>query len=155
MTLPKLNLPEYSFSVRQTDGKAEIFDIVRKKYVALTPEEWVRQNVVHYLHHTLDYPIELIQVEGSITFNSMPKRCDIVVYNKLLKPLLLVECKKPSVVLSQKTFDQAMIYNMVLQVPYILITNGLQHACFSLEKTSERVVFHNAVPDWQALQQTL
>ena len=152
MTLPKLNFPEYSFSVRQSDGKAEIFDIARKKYVALTPEEWVRQHVVHYLHHTLEYPIELIQVEGSITFNKMPKRCDIVVYNASMKPLLLVECKKPEVQLQQKTFDQAMIYNMVLNVPYILITNGLQNAFFSYDKTACQVVFHNGIPDWETLQ---
>ena len=150
MTLPKLNFPEYSFSVRQSDGKAEIFDIARKKYVALTPEEWVRQNVVQYLHQSLNYPLELIQVEGSITFNSMPKRCDIIVSDKLLKPLLLVECKKPAVALSQKTFDQAMIYNMVLEVPYILITNGLQHCCFSLDKSAGKLVFHDSVPQWQA-----
>ena len=152
MKLPKLNFPEYSFSVRQSDGKAEIFDIARKKYVALTPEEWVRQHVVHYLHHTLEYPIELIQVEGSITFNKMPKRCDIIVYNASMKPLLLVECKKPEVQLQQKTFDQAMIYNMVLNVPYILITNGLQNACFSYDKTAGQVVFHNGIPDWETLQ---
>ena len=152
MTLPKLNFPEYSFSVRQSEGKAEIFDIARKKYVALTPEEWVRQHVVHYLHHTLEYPIELIQVEGSITFNKMPKRCDIIVYNASMKPLLLVECKKPEVQLQQKTFDQAMIYNMVLNVPYILITNGLQNACFSYDKTVAQVVFHNGIPDWETLQ---
>ena len=152
MKLPKLNFPVYSFSVRQSDGKAEIFDIARKKYVALTPEEWVRQHVVHYLHHTLEYPIELIQVEGSITFNKMPKRCDIVVYNASMKPLLLVECKKPEVQLQQKTFDQAMIYNMVLNVPYILITNGLQNAFFSYDKTACQVVFHNGIPDWETLQ---
>ncbi|MBR4803955.1 MAG: type I restriction enzyme HsdR N-terminal domain-containing protein [Bacteroidales bacterium] len=138
------------FSVRKSNGKTEIFDIVRKKYVSLTPEEWVRQNVLHYLAETKRYPLELMQVEGSITFNSMPKRCDIIVYDKLLKPLLLVECKKPAVALSQKTFDQAMIYNMVLEVPYILITNGLQHCCFSLDKSAGKLVFHDSVPQWQA-----
>ena len=152
MTLPKLIFPEYSFSVRQSDGKAEIFDIARKKYVALTPEEWVRQHVVHYLHHTLEYPIELIQVEGSIIFNKMPKRCDIIIYNASMKPMLLVECKKPEVQLQQKTFDQAMIYNMVLNVSYILITNGLQNACFSYDKTAGQVVFHKGIPDWETLQ---
>ncbi|MBR5028091.1 MAG: type I restriction enzyme HsdR N-terminal domain-containing protein, partial [Bacteroidales bacterium] len=96
MTLPKLNFPMSQFSVRKSNGKTEIFDIVRKKYVSLTPEEWVRQNVLHYLAETKRYPLELMQVEGSITFNSMPKRCDIIVYDKLLKPLLLVECKKPA-----------------------------------------------------------
>lgn len=155
MLLPKLNFPEYQFSARQTNGKVEIFDIVRKKYVALTPEEWVRQNVVHYLHQSLEYPLELIQVEGSIIFNSMPKRCDIIVYNNAVKPLLLVECKKPEVRLQQKTFDQALIYNMVLDVPYILITNGMSHCCFSYDKAAGRVLFHSAVPDWPVLQKAL
>lgn len=140
------------FSVRKNNGKTEIFDIVRKKYVALTPEEWVRQNVLHYLAEVKQYPLELIQVEGSVTFNSMPKRCDIVVYNKSIKPLLLVECKNTTVAISQTTFDQAMIYNMVLEVPYILITNGLQHYCFSYDKNGSTVACHNEIPAWDGLK---
>ncbi len=155
MTLPRLNFPQYQFSVRQTDDKTEIFDIVRKKYVALTPEEWVRQHVVHYLHHTLGYPIELICVEGSITINTLPKRCDIIVYTPKMKPALLVECKKPAVALQQKTFDQAMIYNTALEVPYILITNGLQNCCFSYDRNSSTVVYHQGVPIWETLLQSL
>ena len=152
MLLPKLNFPEYTFSVRQTDGKAEIFDVVRKKFVALTPEEWVRQNLIHYLNECKKYPIGLFQVEGSITVNSMPKRCDIIVYNNSLKPLLLVECKKPSVVLNQKIFDQATLYNLSLEVPYILITNGLKHSCFSMNRKEGKVQYHSEIPDWDTLR---
>lgn len=152
MLLPKLNFPEYTFSVRQTDGKAEIFDVVRKKYVALTPEEWVRQNLILYLHNEKKYPLELVLVEGSITVNSKPRRCDVVVYDKSLKPLLLAECKKPAVTLSQKTFDQATLYNLTLEVPYMLITNGLLHSCFSHNRETGKVQYHSEIPDWESLQ---
>ena len=152
MNLPELNFPRYQFSVRKALNRAEIFDTVRKKYVALTPEEWVRQHVVHYLHHNLGYPLELMRVEGSIVFNSIPKRCDIIVYNNAMKPLLLVECKKTTVGIQQKTFDQANLYNLVLEVPYILITNGLQHSCFSLDKSEGKVVYHTRLPDWNTLR---
>ena len=151
MTLSRLNFPEYQFSLRQNGGKTEVFDIARKKFVALTSEEWVRQHVIHYLHNEKKCPLELVQVEGSITVNSLPKRCDIIVYDKLTRPSLLVECKKTDVKIQQKTFDQALVYNLVLNVPYILITNGLQHVCFSFDKTAGHVVFHNEIPDWHTL----
>lgn len=152
MTLPKLNFPLSQFSVRKNDGRTEIFDIVRKKYVTLTPEEWVRQNVLHYLSEIKHYPVELMQVEGSIVFNSMQKRCDVIVYNNYIKPLLLVECKNTTVGIGQATLDQAMLYNMVLEVPYILVTNGLQHYCFSYDKVDAYIVCHNEIPDWESLR---
>ena len=123
MSNPPLNLPPCSLTLRED----EVLDIVRKRYVALTPEEWVRQHVVHALHYALGYPLELLQVEGAITLNGMTRRCDIVVYNKEVHPLMIVECKQPEVPLSQKVLDQASRYNLVLQVPYLYLTNGLQH----------------------------
>lgn len=150
-TLPKLDFPPFEFKTRKNGEKTEIFDIVRKKYVALTPEEWVRQHVVHYLHFCRNYPLEILQVEGSITLNGLSKRCDIVAYDKSLKPLLLVECKRASVPVTQKTFDQISRYDLVLKVPYLLISNGLQHFCFSLDKSGNRFAYHAEIPDWKEL----
>ena len=118
-----------SIKLRDTEGHREIFDIVRQRYVALTPEEWVRQHFILYLHEELNYPLELIQVEGAITLNGMTRRCDIVVYDNEVKPFIIVECKKETVALTQKVWDQACRYNLVLQVPYLCLTNGAQQLC--------------------------
>lgn len=104
----------------------EIFDPVRRKWVALTPEEVVRQTVIHYLHEKRGYPLELMQVEGTIALNGMSRRCDIVVYNTASVPKMIVECKRPDVALTQKVADQACRYNTVLRVPWLLMTNGMQ-----------------------------
>ena len=144
---PALNFPAFKFKIRKNNGRYEVFDPVRKRYVALTPEEWVRQHVVAYLHFCKGYPLELMQVEGAIVVNNLSMRCDIVVYNKGLKPMLLVECKQPSVPISQKTFDQAGRYNLVLDVPYLFVTNGMQHCCFSLVKEEQRFEYHSDLPD--------
>lgn len=118
-----LNLPPASLSIRDH----MVLDIVRRRYVALTPEEYVRQHVIHALHYQLGYPLEILQVEGAITLNGMTKRCDIVVYDREVKPLMIVECKRPDVPINQKVLDQANRYNRLLRVPYIYLTNGLQH----------------------------
>lgn len=132
--------PTANIKIRVRDGHREVFDIVRNRFVALTPEEWVRQNFIHHLHHTLDYPIELIQVEGSITLNGMSRRCDIVVYNNEVKPLIIVECKRETVPITQKVIDQACRYNLVLQVPYLCITNGLQQLCCHVHFNEKRLI---------------
>lgn len=121
MTPQKANI-----DIREQKGRLEVFDIVRGRYVALTPEEWVRQNVIHNLHYNLGYPLELIQVEGAITLNGMTRRCDIVVYDAQVRPFIIVECKQENVPLTQKVLDQASRYNLVLRVPYLLLTNGPQ-----------------------------
>lgn len=114
-----------NIKIRETsDNRREVFDIVRNRYVALTPEEWVRQHAIHYLHYDLGYPLELLQVEGAITLNGMTRRCDIVVYDAEVRPLIIVECKQETVALTQKVADQACRYNIVLQVPYLFLTNG-------------------------------
>lgn len=122
-----------SIKLRETDGRREVFDIVRNRFVALTPEEWVRQHFIQYLHEVLLYPIELLQVEGAISLNGMTRRCDIVVYDEEVKPLIIVECKKETVPLSQKVIDQACRYNLVLQVPFLCITNGRQQLCCKVD----------------------
>lgn len=122
-----------SIKLRETDGRREVFDMVRNRFVALTPEEWVRQHFIQYLHEVLLYPVELMQVEGAISLNGMTRRCDIVVYDEDVKPFIIVECKKETVPLSQKVIDQACRYNLVLQVPFLCITNGRQQLCCKVD----------------------
>ncbi len=124
---PTLNFPEYSFKIKEEISGKQIFDIVRKKYVMLTPEEWVRQHTVHFLINEKKYAQGLMQVETTVKYNRMNIRCDILVYDTELKPLVLVECKAPEVKITQATFDQIARYNMPLRVKYLMLTNGLTH----------------------------
>jgi len=120
-------------NIIEHDGKREIFDPVRRRYVALTPEEWVRQQTITLLRDEYGYPLELMQVECAISLNGLTKRCDIVVYDHSVQPLMIVECKQERVALSQQVVDQASRYNLVLQVPYLLLTNGLQQICLQVD----------------------
>jgi hypothetical protein len=124
-----MNLPFYPLQTRKRGNTATVFDPVRQKWVTLTPEEHVRQNLVQHLVATLGYPQSLLAVEKSINVNGIAKRCDIVVYDTNHRPLVLVECKSPQTSLTQKTFDQAAAYNVSLGVSYFLLYNGL-HTCF-------------------------
>lgn len=126
--------------MREANGHREVFDIVRNRFVALTPEEWVRQHFILYLHQQLLYPLELMQVEGSISLNGMSKRCDIVVYDSNVRPLIIVECKKETVPLTQKVIDQACRYNLVLQVPFLCLTNGTQQICCQVDFDNKQLL---------------
>jgi len=117
------------------DGRREVLDPVRRRWVALTPEEWVRQLTIASLHHHYGYPLELMQVEGAISVNGMTRRCDIVVYDTQGQPQMIVECKKPEVPINQKVCDQACRYNTVLQVPLLLLTNGRQQITIEIDYT--------------------
>ena len=139
---PKLNFPEFPLSIRQTSSGEEIFDIIRKQFVALTPEEWVRQHCIHLLVNY--YPKQLIAVEGSLEVNKQKKRFDILVYDKNLKPFLLVECKRTEVEITQKTIDQALAYNHTLNAPNVFLTNGLSH--FILAKHDNNFTFLSNLP---------
>lgn len=127
MQHPKLNFPECFFKIREDVSGKQIFDIVRKKYVALTPEEWVRQHAIHFLITEKKYSQGLMQVETTVKYNRMNIRCDILVYNQELKPFMLVECKAPEIKITQATFDQIARYNMPLRVKYLMVTNGITH----------------------------
>ena len=105
--LTTLNLPECEHKIVEENGVLKIFDPLRRKFVVLTPEEWVRQHLIHYLHHCKGYPLELMQVEGCILVNGLPRRFDLVIFDRKLSPFLLAECKQPLVAITQKTFDQA------------------------------------------------
>jgi type I site-specific restriction endonuclease len=125
-----LNFPSYPFKIKQDDTTAYIFDEIRKKFLVLTPEEWVRQHVVQYIIHEKGYPKSLIKLEGGLKLHSLQKRTDIMVYNTMGEKILLVECKAPSVKITQKAFDQIARYNLIHQVPLLFVSNGLEHyAC--------------------------
>jgi len=125
----KLNLPAFDCVVKKEEGKFFILDIIRKKYLVLTPEEWVRQHFVNYLVTDLKYPKALIKIEGGLTFNKLSKRSDIVVFNRSGEPWMIVECKSPNQKINQSTLRQASVYNHTLKGKYLTVTNGLIHIC--------------------------
>jgi hypothetical protein len=125
--LVPLQLPPYPFQITDQNGQLTLFDVIRKKTIVITPEEWVRQHFVQYLINHKQYPKALIKLEGGHRLHGMAKRSDIVVYNSSGQKILLVECKAPSVPIDQKTFDQVARYNMVHKVSLMAVTNGLQH----------------------------
>ena len=146
LQLPKLNFPRSTFKLKDDQGKVYILDVSRKKYVMLTPEEWVRQNCLHYLRDDKKYPISLLAVEKGIRVNGKNLRYDIVAYNKNASPVLLVECKAPEVKIDQSTFDQIASYNLELKVPYLMVTNGLQHFCCVSDFEKKKYNFLKEVP---------
>ena len=125
-----LNLPPFEANIKKMDGMVKILDVLRRKFVALTPEEWVRQHFVHFLIEHKGYPATLMANEVAVTLNGMSRRCDTVVYGKEgLKPLMIVEYKRPDVEITQKVFDQICRYNMVLEVEWLVVSNGMKHYC--------------------------
>lgn len=150
-----LNLPPIEANIKEEGEKTMIFDSLRGRYVALTPEEWVRQHFVGYLINHLGYPSTLIANEMGIELNGMQRRCDTVVYNREMSPLAIVEYKAPSVAVNRKTFEQAMAYNNVLRVPYIIISNGLRHYCCHIDYQHMTARFLPAIPQWQEISNKL
>lgn len=126
--MKELNLPEYSFTIVERDGRKFILDTLRKRFVRLTPEEWVRQNFIHYLISEGHYPAGLIAVEITFTYNRMRRKADILVYSRRGEPVMIVECKAPGTDISEdRISDQVVDYNRVFRVPYLVITNGISH----------------------------
>jgi hypothetical protein len=136
-----LNFPEFRFRIVDKENQKLIFDPIRKKYVALTPEEWVRQHVLLYLTEVKAVPSSMIGVEKQILLFGLSKRFDVVVFSNTGSPVLLVECKAPSVIITEKTFDQAARYNMRLRVKHFLITNGLEHFCCRIDYENSKYTF--------------
>lgn len=128
-----LNLPTFAAKVKEKDGKHIIFDPVRRKFVALTPEEWVRQHFVNYLITDKGYPKELLANEVPLKLNGTSKRCDTVAYNRFLTPLMIVEYKAPHIEITSSVFDQIVRYNMVLHVRYLAVSNGISHFCCKID----------------------
>jgi type I site-specific restriction endonuclease len=149
MPLPKLNFPHYDFRLREKDSRPEIFDDVRKSWVTLTPEEWVRQHVMKWIIEEKKYPASLLAVEKSITVNGLTKRCDIVAFDKTGLPVLIIECKAHDVEISQPVFDQAARYNLTLNVNLFLLTNGMNHFCCRADHENKSYLFLKELPGFQ------
>lgn len=141
-----LNLPQYPFKVKQKDGKKYIFDVFRKTFVVITPEEWVRQHFLMWLVNDLHYPGGLIAVETPLKYNNLKKRADALIYNKQGSPVMLVECKAPHIVVNQKTFEQAAGYMYSCKTDYMALTNGMKHYCCYIDKVSGNISFLRHMP---------
>jgi hypothetical protein len=144
--LKQLNLPEYSFRIRGEEGSERIFDPVRKKYVRLTPEEWVRQNFVQYLINEGKYPPGLIGIEVMSPFNNLKKRVDVLVHNRAGRPVMIVECKAPEIEINDEVFDQLVCYNMGFRVPYLILTNGMVHYACIIYHDRNKYDFLEVIP---------
>lgn len=144
--MQELNFPHYSFKIKTRENKTVIFDIVRKKYVVLTPEEWVRQHVIHFLAEEKKYPLSLMAVEKQVMVNSLTRRTDIVVYNSQGEPSIIVECKASSVNITQETFDQIARYNLSLNADYLFVTNGLNHFYAVMDHQNQSYIFLPELP---------
>lgn len=141
-----LNLPPYQFKIKQQGLRTQIFDSIRKKYVVLTPEEWVRQNFLQFLIQEKNYPASLIAVEAGLKYNQLQKRMDVLVYDKQGTPHLMVECKAPEVKINQDVFDQIARYNMVFKVKYLVVTNGMHHFCCLMDYTNNAYQYLEQIP---------
>lgn len=146
-----LNLPTYSFKIKCLDEKDYIFDIIRRDYFLLTPEEWVRQNFIQYLIHEKNYPVSLIRVEMFFKVNRLSKRGDIVLFDRKGEPLVLVECKSKKVNITQKTFDQIARYNIKFRVNYLIVTNGLKHYCCKMDYSNHSYSFMKEIPGYDEI----
>lgn len=146
--MQQLNFPSYSFRFKNSENKVAIFDEIRKKFVVLTPEEWVRQNVVRFLMEEKKYSKSYINVEKLIKINGLSKRYDVAVFEPNGKLFLLIECKAPEVPISQNTFDQIARYNMVLDARYLMVTNGLNHYFCQMDFENEQYNFLKELPEY-------
>jgi hypothetical protein len=144
-----LNFPEFPYRFKNKENKLSIFDVIRKKYVVLQPEEWVRQHCVHYLMNSLNYPKSLINVEKELKINRLKKRYDIVVFNPDGSIHLVVECKAPHISIDQKTFDQIARYNLVLNASYLMVTNGINHYYCQMDYTHQSYKFLSTLASYQ------
>lgn len=149
--MERLNLPTYSFKLKSEGERKLIFDEIRRKYVALTPEEWIRQNFVRYLVREKSFPSALIVLEQQFEYNRMVKRVDILVYSRAGKPVMMVECKAPGIKINQKAFNQIALYNLRFNVPYLVVTNGIVHYCCNYKEEGEGYEFLKQIPDYQEL----
>ncbi len=146
-----LNLPSYDTKIRKKGSIVEIYDTLRHKYVTLTPEEWVRQHFVNWLVSDKKYPSTLMANETSIKLNSMSRRCDTVVYNQHLEPLMIIEYKESNIPVTQRVFDQAVSYNTVLKVKYIVVSNGISHYCCKMDYEKQTYDFLTDIPNYADL----
>ena len=149
--MDELNLPKYGIKIKNDKGHQSIFDVLRRKYVALTPEEWVRQHFVHFLIEHKGYPKALMANEIQLAIGNKKLRCDSVLYDRTLRPRMIIEYKAPTVNITQKVFDQITIYNMLLHVDYLVVSNGIKHYCCRMDYANQKYLFLEDIPDYQNL----
>ena len=147
----RLNLPSYETKITEKEGKTQIYDVLRKCHVALTPEEWVRQHFVHLLTDIKGYPKGLLGNEVQLDLNGTKKRCDTVLFDKSLNARMIVEYKAPHVEITQAVFDQITRYNMVLKVEYLIVSNGLRHYCCRIDYNTMKYTFLPDIPAYGEL----
>ena len=145
----KLSFPNYEFRLKKIDEKRFIFDEIRKKYIELTAEEWVRQNCIKYLINEKKYKSQLIAVEKKIILNNLTKRFDVIAYDNNGDPNLLVECKAPNIAIKQETFDQILSYNKVINSKYLMITNGIIHYYCKIDNIDNKINFLKDIPNYK------
>jgi len=147
----QLNLPEYNFRIKKQDNKLLIFDSQRKRYVSLTPEEWVRQHYIRFLIESKGYPAAFLAIEKQLNMNGMKKRCDAILYDQNANPILIIELKAPNVSISQATFDQVAVYNAKLKVNFFMISNGIEHYCCKVNSETARYEYFPEIPHYNQL----
>jgi hypothetical protein len=146
-----LNLPAYPFKITRKEEQHFIFDELRKKHLVLTPEEWVRQHFIHYLIREKKFPRTLIQIEGGLSLNKLQKRTDIVIFNTSGERIMVIECKAPTVKISQAVFDQAARYNSVHKAKWLVVTNGLKHCYAQIDHIASQFLFFEELPEYPLL----
>ena len=149
--MQQLNLPPYEIKIRETDGRRTILDILRRKYVALTPEEWVRQHFVHFLIEQKGYPATLLANEVQLNVGNKLLRADSVLYGSDLHPRMIIEYNAPTVSITQKVFDQISVYNMLLKVDYLVVSNGINHYVCKMNYENQKYFFLREIPEYKDL----
>ena len=149
--MQELNLPKYEIRIGRKDGRLTIFDFLRRRYVALTPEEWVRQHFTHFLVEHKSYPQGLLANEVELSVGNKSLRCDRVLYDRELRPRMIVEYKAPHIKLTQKVFQQIATYNLLLHVDYLVVSNGIEHHCVKMDYENEKYLFLEDIPEYKNL----
>ena len=149
--MQELNLPKYEIRVSRQKGRLTIFDFLRRRYVALTPEEWVRQHFTHFLVGHKGYPKGLLANEVELTIGDKSLRCDSVLYDRELRPRMIIEYKAPHIKLTQKVFQQITTYNFLLHVDYLVVSNGMEHHCVKMDYDNQKYLFLDDIPDYEKI----
>lgn len=149
--MQELNLPKYEIRVSRQEGRLTIFDFLRRRYVALTPEEWVRQHFTHFLVGHKGYPKGLLANEVELTIGDKSLRCDSVLYDRELRPRMIIEYKAPHIKLTQKVFQQIASYNFLLHVDYLVVSNGMEHHCVKMDYDNQKYLFLDDIPDYEKI----
>ena len=149
--MQELNLPKYEIRVSRQEGRLTIFDFLRRRYVALTPEEWVRQHFTHFLVGHKGYPKGLLANEVELTIGDKSLRCDSVLYDRELRPRMIIEYKSPHIKPTQKVFQQIATYNFLLHVDYLVVSNGMEHHCVKMDYDNQKYLFLDDIPDYEKI----